>query len=64
MIDGERHNEDGASAPVGYDAWDRTPRGVWIGDSEFGLARSLLQPEPGVYRLMLRAFVVAAGNGG
>jgi SAM-dependent methyltransferase len=47
MIDGERRHEDDASAPAGYDAWYRTPRGAWIGDTEFELLRQFLRPEPG-----------------
>lgn len=30
-----------------YDAWYRTPRSAWIGDTEFGLLRQLLHPQPG-----------------
>ena len=30
-----------------YDAWYRTPRGAWIGDTEFELMRQLLRPEAG-----------------
>lgn len=30
-----------------YDAWYRTPRGAWIGDTEFELMRQLLKPEAG-----------------
>lgn len=30
-----------------YDAWYRTPRGAWIGDTEFRLLRDMLAPQPG-----------------
>lgn len=30
-----------------YDAWHRTPRGAWIGDTEFRLLRDILAPQPG-----------------
>jgi SAM-dependent methyltransferase len=30
-----------------YDAWYRTPRGAWIGETEFRLLRRLLRPKPG-----------------
>jgi SAM-dependent methyltransferase len=30
-----------------YDAWYRTPRGSWIGDTEYQLLYRLLAPEPG-----------------
>lgn len=30
-----------------YDAWYQTPRGAWIGETEFRLLRRLLQAEPG-----------------
>jgi SAM-dependent methyltransferase len=30
-----------------YDAWYRTPRGRWIGDTEFALLVNLLQSKPG-----------------
>ncbi len=33
--------------PAEYDAWYDTPRGRWIGDSEFALARRMLAPRPG-----------------
>ena len=32
--------------PVQYDSWYQTPRGAWIGDTEFYLMMSLLQPVP------------------
>lgn len=34
-------------SPADYDAWYDTPRGAWIGDSEFRLARRALSPIPG-----------------
>ena len=34
-------------SPEEYDAWYRTPRGNWIGDTEYKLLQTLLQPEPG-----------------
>ena len=33
--------------PAAYEAWYYTQRGAWIGDTEFGLLRHLLQPERG-----------------
>lgn len=33
--------------PADYDAWYTTPRGRWIGDTEYALARRLLAPQPG-----------------
>ncbi|MCL4745277.1 MAG: methyltransferase domain-containing protein [Burkholderiaceae bacterium] len=33
--------------PERYDAWYDTPRGRWIGNAEYGLIRSLLDPRPG-----------------
>lgn len=33
--------------PADYDAWYATPRGRWIGDAEYALARRLLAPQPG-----------------
>jgi SAM-dependent methyltransferase len=45
-----RDAEDCRSAtmsPEEYDAWYRTPRGAWIGDTEYRLLRRLLAPEPG-----------------
>ncbi|MEP7181781.1 MAG: methyltransferase domain-containing protein [Betaproteobacteria bacterium] len=30
-----------------YDSWYRTPRGAWIGETEFRLLRALLRPERG-----------------
>jgi len=33
--------------PEDYDAWYETPRGRWIGEAEYSLLRSLLQPEMG-----------------
>jgi SAM-dependent methyltransferase len=33
--------------PSTYDAWYATPRGRWIGDCEFDLLRTLLEPRPG-----------------
>jgi SAM-dependent methyltransferase len=33
--------------PAAYDAWYATPRGRWIGDREFDLLRTLLEPRPG-----------------
>jgi SAM-dependent methyltransferase len=29
-----------------YDAWYQTPRGRWIGETEFALLRAMLRPEP------------------
>lgn len=33
--------------PEQYDPWYRTPRGAWIGESEFRLLHEMLRPEPG-----------------
>jgi ubiquinone/menaquinone biosynthesis C-methylase UbiE len=33
--------------PETYDAWYRTPRGQWIGSTEYSLLNSLLRPTPG-----------------
>lgn len=33
--------------PQDYDNWYATPRGRWIGDTEFHLARKILAPQPG-----------------
>jgi len=33
--------------PEEYDAWYRTPRGRWIGETEYRLLRKLLAPSPG-----------------
>lgn len=33
--------------PADYDAWYDTPRGRWIGDTEYALAMRLLQPQRG-----------------
>ncbi|MDA8127412.1 MAG: class I SAM-dependent methyltransferase [Betaproteobacteria bacterium] len=33
--------------PAGYDAWYATPRGRWIGDTEYALASRLLAARPG-----------------
>jgi SAM-dependent methyltransferase len=33
--------------PAEYDAWYRTPRGSWIGESEFRLLWRLIEPQPG-----------------
>jgi ubiquinone/menaquinone biosynthesis C-methylase UbiE len=33
--------------PEQYDAWYRTPRGRWIGETEYRLLRRLLTPAPG-----------------
>jgi len=33
--------------PEQYDAWYRTPRGAWIGDTEFRLLLRLLAPQRG-----------------
>jgi SAM-dependent methyltransferase len=33
--------------PADYDAWYDTPRGRWVGDTEFGLVRRQLGPRPG-----------------
>ena len=44
--------------PADYDAWYRTPRGAWIGETEFRLIMSLLEPEPGA-----RILDVGCGTG-
>ena len=36
-----------AMTPAEYDAWDRTPRGSWIGETEYRLLRQALAPGPG-----------------
>ena len=33
--------------PGDYEAWYHSPRGKWIGESEFALMKGLLRPEPG-----------------
>ena len=33
--------------PEDYDAWYRTPRGAWIGETEYRLLWNLLAPRPG-----------------
>ena len=33
--------------PADYDAWYYTPRGRWIGDTEYALATRLLAPQAG-----------------
>jgi 2-polyprenyl-3-methyl-5-hydroxy-6-metoxy-1,4-benzoquinol methylase len=33
--------------PADYDAWYDTPRGRWIGETEFALAARGLAPQPG-----------------
>lgn len=33
--------------PEDYDVWYQTPRGRWIGETEYSLLKSLLRPEPG-----------------
>ena len=33
--------------PADYDAWYDTPRGRWIGETEYALAARLLAPQPG-----------------
>ena len=33
--------------PAGYDAWYATPRGRWIGETEYALASRLLAPQAG-----------------
>jgi hypothetical protein len=33
--------------PADYDAWYDTPRGRWIGETEFSLLHHLLAPQPG-----------------
>jgi SAM-dependent methyltransferase len=37
----------GPIAAAEYDAWYRTPRGAWIGEAEFRLLASLLEPRAG-----------------
>lgn len=37
----------GLGDPASYEAWYRTPRGRWIGDCEFNLLQSLMQPRAG-----------------
>ncbi len=37
----------GSVNPARYEAWYHTPRGRWIGDTEFGLLMRLLQPAAG-----------------
>jgi len=37
--------------PDDYGAWYHTPRGVWIGNTEFSLLQSLLRPAPGALLL-------------
>jgi len=44
--------------PDEYDAWYRTPRGRWIGETEFRLISRLLEPEPGA-----RILDVGCGTG-
>jgi len=34
-------------SPEQYDAWYRTPRGAWIGETEYRLLHRLLAPSPG-----------------
>jgi ubiquinone/menaquinone biosynthesis C-methylase UbiE len=34
-------------SPEEYDAWYRTPRGAWIGETEYRLLHGLLAPSPG-----------------
>jgi SAM-dependent methyltransferase len=34
-------------SPEEYDAWYRTPRGAWIGETEYRLLRTVLAPVPG-----------------
>jgi ubiquinone/menaquinone biosynthesis C-methylase UbiE len=34
-------------SPKEYDAWYRTPRGHWIGETEYSLLRTVLAPTPG-----------------
>ena len=34
-------------SPEQYDAWYRTPRGVWVGETEYRLPQRLLAPSPG-----------------
>ena len=33
--------------PADYDAWYRTPRGSWVGETEYNLLRRMLAPQPG-----------------
>lgn len=44
--------------PADYDAWYGTPRGAWIGETEFRLIMGLLEPEPGA-----RILDVGCGTG-
>jgi ubiquinone/menaquinone biosynthesis C-methylase UbiE len=44
--------------PAAYDAWYGTPRGAWIGETEFRLIMGLLEPEPGT-----RILDVGCGTG-
>ena len=44
--------------PDEYDAWYRTPRGRWIGETEFRLISRLLDPQPGA-----RILDVGCGTG-
>lgn len=44
--------------PAEYDAWYRTPRGAWIGATEFSLLQSLLRPAAGA-----RLLDVGCGTG-
>ena len=44
--------------PAAYDAWYGTPRGAWIGETEFRLIMGLLEPEPGA-----RILDVGCGTG-
>ena len=56
--------------PEQYDAWYRTPRGAWIGESEFRLLHEMLRPEPGASLLdagcgtgyFTRRFAAAGGR--
>jgi SAM-dependent methyltransferase len=47
---------NGTVNPARYEAWYHTPRGRWIGDTEFGLLMQLLQPPAG-------ASLLDAGSG-